>query len=320
MEEATRILAKKFDRVIVNMGFMRNRPAIRFQAKKLEDLKPIKAYAITGAEASQRIWDKTGGLLLSYRKDFLPLAHDAQLIAECPFSETELETWTKATTGPVVIYRPPSWSQNEETAMSFAPSGDTCKRIHDNLIHATKLPANPALPICKVVGLADGPGVVLINDYELCDRVGLPRAFLGRARRVMMKGRFRFSYHELQELVCRIEPKDKNLMPTYTQIKELPALGSVRVALDRKVNKMRLKELIRCGSVERRGAYGYYLLSEIKPDFEAIQNEHLAAKARFQRITALVDAAPVFSLKALAESRPLRRRTDVRSSRSPARA
>lgn len=311
-EEAAKQLSKQYGHVILRcFHFMRFGPRVRLGL--FDDERTWIGRRLPASARQYAQWEKSGGILLNYRREYSPPAHDAHVFMECPLSVEDLERHSEGA-AIVVLSVPTAWTLHEEEIAYRWPSEAVCKRFYEILRSAG--PAHG--DVAKAAGIPDG--LHAVSDAALADMLGIHSTQMPFVRKCIVS--FRKHAVSVYQLAPRIDPADKTLLPLYRHIVEkLPALGELRLSVNSELSKtsqfwkVQLRKLIRSGSVENKGRIGFYRMDEISPDWERIAADHEGAKLKLDVMRLKAEALPEFTPEALARLQPFR---PVKSRRSSA--
>jgi hypothetical protein len=300
MEPTALLLDSRFDRVMVRAAAELSAP-IRLRVKMMEPIRPFILRNGEAFDAELARWQKENGTLVNnrrHRSDEPVMRHNATLLCECPMSWDDVQAMSRDASELCVLYKPPSWRQHESAVHAWWPSGTACRQFADALQSAPVTEQHAAISdACGIPGL----GTSVMDDDALCAalRIGYDELHCLRKRTMRVvdsRKKYSHRFSVVQQLIPRIEPEDLTLLPLYRAVCELPSVGHIRLARDNALAavhrfwKQSLRSLVRSGCVERKPTLGYYFFDGPEPDYERIQAEHTAAKSKFTRMVAQVDA------------------------------
>lgn len=301
LEDTARALAGAHDRVLVRNKNVLWQP-IRLRRAKLADLAPFIVLNPPAFDSELAAWNERGGMLIydrAYQRAENIAAHHAQFIVECPLSVQDLDNYVDGTRDLAVIYRPPSWREHERCVGLLWPSAELCRRYYDLVQAAPKSGA-----LAKALDLPEG--FTVANDDWMSEQLGLSTAELWRVRNATFRMR---DFRMVNQVIPRIAPEDRTLAELYHYIvREFPAMNGVHLIVGSALTKaarhwkVALRDLARCGAIERKETFFCHLPDVMPPHWFKIDAEHRRAKERLEEMIARVEASAEFSPKAALRS------------------
>lgn len=304
MEESIIALDAEHEKVMARAMVYLHHP-IRIRTTKLQEIRPFICRNAPEFDSQIEQWKVECGTLINYRhyqKTEPVFDYDAAVLCECPLSMDLIEKYARGAKSLCVIYRPPIWRPHEELLFSEFPTGKGCKRFMQAV--AASKPTKEFASIALACGIPTA-ACYASNDDDLAKELVISKEDLSIIRKRAMRNSAGRKYSQIIQLVPRVEPDDKALLQLYNFIKdELPVLGHVRLARDNALSasvrfwKTALRALLRSGCIEQKEKTCFYDLSGAEPDYDKIEAEHQAAKAKLSRLIAEVDSLPEFHFRA----------------------
>lgn len=315
LEEATRALAGRYERVLVRAKTALMSP-IRLPRAKLADLGARIVLNAAAFDRERDAWNKDGGTLFYYRAYRMHeniAAHHAQLVVECPLSMDFLNWMTESARETVVVHVPPNWREHESSVRYVYPDAALCERFY----RLAQQGVEPPPGVREAMGAVEAGRMV--TDVQMKDALGLSFAQVARIRDVMLRKR---EWKMVTPVMVRCEPEDETLAQAYRFIaNECPVVDGAHLIVGASLSKahrfwrVALRDLQRCGSIARRDTMFFYLLDGLEPDWRRIENEQRDAKKRLAKVAAYVSGTPELKAPAKPPRRsPARPETSLSSS------